>query len=250
MLRLRVAASFEHSSQLVAAEIEAVLRQKADSLLGLSTGSSVVEIYRLLVAHHHSGLVNFSRCQTINMDEYIGLGQEHPQSFAHFMRANLFVPASFNPENTFLFDGAAELAPELRRYDERLAAQPIDLLLLGVGTNGHVGFNEPDLSFTAPPHVVELSAETIAANARHFAHPGEVPRQAVTVGMRDIARAEKVILIASGAAKADAMRQLFADDAVDPRLPCSILKLCRNALVVTDRELASLAGLQSTPGEV
>lgn len=236
-MKLIVTESYEESSRLLADMFEEVVAEKADAVLGLATGSSPIGLYRCLVQDFEAGKVDFSKVHTINLDEYEGLGRSHEQSFGYFMDQHFFSRVNIKKENIMLIDGAGKPEEQIRRYDEFLEKNPIDILVLGIGNNGHIGFNEPDRVFQAGTHLVELEEDTIKANARFFEKESDVPKRAVTMGMKGIVNAGKVVLIASGKAKAKAIHELFQDDIIDPMLPCSILKVCREAVVVVDREL-------------
>lgn len=217
------------------------IQEKPEALLGLATGGTVVELYELLCAACRRGEVDFARARTVNLDEYVGLGPGHEQSFARFMAEHLFAKTNFDSRNIFLVNGALEEQAEVRRFDRFLERHSIDFLLLGVGSNGHIGFNEPGPVFEVRPHVAALTQETIDANARFFASRQQVPQKAITMGMRDVVRAGRVTLLAFGQGKAGAVRRLFGSEQVDPMLPCSILKLCGDCTVVVDQELADAA---------
>ncbi len=233
----------EQASRAAANLLEEVVAGTPKPLLGLATGGTVVELYRCLVQDCAAGKVNFSATRTVNLDEYIGLPHSHPQSFAYFMHQNLFSKANFQPENLFLVDGSGSIQEEINAFNAHLQANTIDIQLLGIGNNGHIGFNEPAPTFTCAAHTVALTDETIQANSRFFNNPQEVPRSAITMGVRDIVKARKVVLLAFGAGKAEPIRRLFADDEVDPMLPCSIIKLAADAVVIVDKALADAAGL-------
>ncbi|MEG1943808.1 MAG: glucosamine-6-phosphate deaminase [Oscillospiraceae bacterium] len=243
-MELIVTENFSESSRIAADIFEKAIAQKPDSLLGLATGSSVTEIYKKFAADCKCGRVDFSNCKSINVDEYMGISKVHPQSFAYFMHENLFEKTNFKSDNIYLVDGAGDEESETSHYNEFLASKRIDVLLLGVGANGHVGFNEPGNKLTASAHTVALSKETIEANARFFCSKDEVPKKAFTMGIRDIVKARKTVLIAFVNAKAQALKSLFEGDEVDPNLPCSVLKLCADATVIIDMQLAKAAGLR------
>ena len=232
-----VTESYEESSRILAALFGDVIRSTPRPLLGCATGSSPIGLYRFLTEDYRAGKLDFSGVRTINLDEYAGLARSHNQSFGYFMDRHLFSKVNIKEENIMLADGAGDAQEQCRRYDSFLAENDIDILVLGIGVNGHIGFNEPAEFFTANTHVVELEEETIQANSRFFERREDVPRKAITMGMAGIVRARKVVLIAAGAAKADAIGRLFKDDRIDPMLPCSILKVCRDATVIIDREL-------------
>lgn len=232
-----VTESYEESSRVLADMFGEVIRNTQHPLLGCATGSSPIGLYRFLTEDYRAGKLDFSGVRTINLDEYAGLPRGHNQSFGYFMDRHLFSKVNIKEENIMLADGAGDEQEQCRRYDSFLEENDIDILVLGIGGNGHVGFNEPAGFFTANTHVVELEEETIQANSRFFERLEDVPKKAITMGMAGIVRAKKVVLIASGTAKAEAVGRLFQDDRIDPMLPCSILKVCRDAAVIIDREL-------------
>ena len=156
------------------------------------------------------------------------------------MDQHFFSKVNLKEENIFLVDGAADAAKQEKRFNDFLKDNKIDIQILGIGNNGHIGFNEPDSYFTASAHKVELAEETIKANARFFEKEPDVPRSAITMGMYGIAAAAKVILVATGAAKAPAIKKLLESDHVDPQLPCSILHICEDATVIVDKDLYEL----------
>lgn len=239
-MRLIISASFADSSRIAADMYIDVIRKKQDALIGCSTGGSTIGIYKYLIEDYKNGKVDFSHISTVNVDEYVGLGRRHNQSFAYFMDTNFFTHVNISMNSIFLVDGAKVVEEEVSRFNQFLEDNTIDILMLGVGSNGHIGFNEPEEKLTASAHVVDLHPDTIKGNSRFFESIDEVPRKAITMGMCGITNAKKVVLIASGAAKADAIKRLLQDDYIDPRLPCSILKLCRDATVVIDKELYKL----------
>lgn len=241
-MKLIVTESYEESSRLLADMFEEVIAEKPDAVLGLATGSSPTGLYQCLVQDFKAGKLDFSEIHTINLDEYVGLSRSHEQSFGYYMDKHLFSLVNLKEENIMLVDGAGDVEDEIKRYDDFLAETPIDILVLGIGNNGHIGFNEPDKVFCAGTHLVRLEEETIKANARFFEKESDVPKRAVTMGMAGIVNARKVVLIASGKAKADAVRRLLENDIIDPMLPCSIMKVCRDAVVIVDRELYGQTG--------
>ncbi len=243
MLELIVAQNAAQGSRMVADMLEETLTNNPRALLGLATGGTVVDLYALLCQDYAAGRVDFGQARTVNVDEYVGLPASHDQSFAWFMRQHLFAKTNIAQENVYLFNGAEDPQQEIARMADFLGAHTIDILLLGVGTNGHIGFNEPDRTFIGPPHIVELAEETIQANMRFFQRREDVPRRALTLGIGDVVKAKKVILMAFGPQKAEAIARLFGDDLIDPQLPCSVLKLVPEAYVVVDQALAAAAGL-------
>lgn len=236
-MNLVITESYEESSRALADMLETVIVEKKDAILGLATGSSPIGMYQCLAEDFQSGKVDFSSVSTINLDEYIGLSKENPQSFRFFMDQHFFSKVNIEEERIHMIDGSGVPAEEIKKYNEFLSDHSIDFLVLGIGNNGHIGFNEPSDVFIADTHEVMLTKETIRANSRFFEKIEDVPISAVTMGMAGITRAKKVVLIASGKAKADAVEKLFADNVIDPMIPCSILKICRDVTVIVDRSL-------------
>ena len=218
--------SYSEMSKAAAAILADVLRAKPECVLGLATGSSPIGTYDELVRMHREEGLSFARCTSVNLDEYLGLDGAHPQSYRFFMNEHLFSRVDIRIDHTFVPCGtAADPAAECAAYDARLTALGgTDIQLLGIGPDGHIGFNEPADVFTAATHVVDLAPSTIEANARFFDSPAEVPRQALTMGMGGIMRAKKILLVAPGAAK-KAVLDAAMTGPVTPRLPASLLQL-------------------------
>lgn len=225
--------SYEKLSRQAANIISAQVIIKPDSVLGLATGSSPLGTYRQLIDWYEKGDIDFSECISVNLDEYVGLGGENDQSYRYFMNHNFFHAINIKPENTFVPNGCAEdLAAECEKYDARIAdLGGIDLQLLGIGLDGHIGFNEPDDYFVKNTHVVELHESTIKANSRFFENEAEVPRKAVTMGMVSIMQAKKILLIASGKNKRDIVEKAFFGP-ITPKIPASILQLHPDITVI------------------
>lgn len=225
--------SYEKMSRSAANIISAQVIIKPDCVLGLATGSSPLGTYRQLVEWYRKGDIDFSGVTTVNLDEYIGLNGQNPQSYRYFMNQNLFSQVNIPLKNTFVPNGcAANPADECETYDrkiERLGG--IDLQLLGIGLDGHIGFNEPDDYFVKNTHVVDLHESTVAANARFFKTKAEVPRKAITMGMISIMQAKKILLIASGPEKSEILNQAFYGP-ITPKIPASILQLHPDITVI------------------
>lgn len=217
-----------------------VLR-KPDSVLGLATGSSPIATYQELIRLHQAGVVDFSQMKTFNLDEYCRLPQEHPCSYHDFMRRQLFDHINIPLENTRLPDGNAEnLAWEAARYDAAMAAAGgIDLQVLGIGRNAHIGFNEPGDELIYGTHVSDLTPSTIQANRRFFDREEDVPRQAITMGIGGIMNARCVLLIATGQDKAQAVYESLRGE-MSPKVPASMLQAHANALFLLDKQAAEL----------
>ena len=230
-MRLIVAKDYEEMSRRAADILAAQVILKPDCVLGLATGSSPIGTYQELIRRHKAGEVDFSRCSTVNLDEYVGLPADHDQSYAYFMRHNLFEHVNFRTECLNIPNGL--------EYDAVIRdLGGIDMQLLGLGPNGHIGFNEPDDVFPTGTHMVQLTDSTIQANKRFFASEADVPRYAYTMGIRDIMQARRVLMVVSGKGKAEILRQALLGP-VTPRVPASILQLHRNCVIVADEEAAS-----------
>ena len=230
------AAMSRRAANIIAAEIH----KNPACVLGLATGSTPVGTYQQLIEMYKAGDISFKEVTTVNLDEYKGLSGEHDQSYRYFMNDNLFNHVDIDKDFTFVPNGLAEDAEaECAEYDEIVEALGYaDLQLLGIGHNGHIGFNEPDSVFTKATHVVDLTDSTIDANTRFFANRDEVPRQALTMGMGCIMNAARVLLIASGAGKADAVYNTVCGP-IDPKCPASILQLHPDVVIVGDEAALS-----------
>lgn len=240
MIRIYETEDYRSMSRQAANIVSAQMILKPNCVLGLATGSSPVGTYAQLVEWHKKGDLSFREVTTVNLDEYRGLSGSHDQSYRYFMQHNLFDHVDVRSEYTFVPDGlAADPAAECARYDSFVRSLGCaDLQLLGVGRNGHIGFNEPGESFVVKTHVVELAESTIEANARFFASADEVPRQALTMGIGVIMSARKILLVASGADKADAVAGMVKGP-VTPWLPASILQLHNDVTLVADKAALS-----------
>jgi len=235
-MRIYEEADYAAMSRRAANLISAEVIRKPDCVLGLATGSTPVGTYRQLIDRNRRGDLSFRQVRTVNLDEYKGLGPAHDQSYRYFMQKNLFDHIDIDPANTHVPDGlAADADAECARYDALTAALGYpDLQLLGVGRNGHIGFNEPGDSFVKATHVVELTQSTIDANARFFADAADVPRQALTMGIGCIMAARRVLLIASGEDKAEALYRAVCGP-ITPKCPASILQLHGDLVIVGDK---------------
>ena len=236
-MRIYQSEDYNAMSRRVANIISAQVILKPDCVLGLATGSSPLGIYRQLIEWYNKGDVDFSECYSVNLDEYVGLDITSDQSYVHFMHHNFFDSINIREDHTFIPNGKnADIAAECERYDKQIASLGgIDLQLLGIGRNGHIGFNEPDHVFTKGTHCVSLTESTIEANKRFFDSIDDVPRQALTMGICDIIQAKKVVLVASGEDKADAVQKAFFGP-VTPEVPASILQLHPNFTLVADED--------------
>lgn len=243
-----VAENTEEMGRMAADIFSELILRKPDCVLGLATGSTPVPLYAELVRRNRAGSLDFSRVRSVNLDEYIGLGPQHPQSYRYFMQQHLFGRINIGAQNTRLPDGLAEdISAACTEYDEKIVKWGgIDLQLLGIGHNGHIGFNEPGTVFTLKTHAVEIAERTRLANARFFDNdPDNVPKEAITMGIGNIMGARKVLLLVSGESKADILVRSLTED-VSPAVPASVLQLHPDLTVIADREAASLIVAQHT----
>ncbi len=234
------AKDYEDMSRKAANIIASQVVLKPDCVLGLATGSTPIGAYKNLVEKYEQGDLDFSQVTTVNLDEYKGLPRENDQSYYYFMHDNLFDHVNVKPENTHLPDGTKEDAnEECARYEElirSLGGQ--DLQLLGLGHNGHIGFNEPDTVFEKTTHCVDLQESTIEANKRFFASADDVPKQAYTMGIGTIMQAKKILVVVSGEDKADTVAKAFFGP-VTPEVPASILQFHKDVILVADEAALS-----------
>jgi len=234
-----------YQNQALAAEAAATLiasqiMSKPDTVLGLPTGSTPVLTYCELIRMNREGVVDFSKVTTFNLDEYVGLDGDHPQSYRYFMNDNLFNHINIDKANTHVPCGIGDVEANAIAYEEAIAAAGgIDLQFMGIGRNGHIGFNEPSDAYTDGTSIIELTESTIDANKRFFDSADEVPRKAISMGVGTIMRARKNLLIATGADKAEAVRTLVKGK-ISPNLPASALRMHANAIIVLDSAAASL----------
>lgn len=234
------AKDYEDMSKKAANIIASQVVLKPDCVLGLATGSTPIGAYKNLVEKYEQGDVDFSQVTTVNLDEYKGLPRENDQSYYYFMHDNLFDHVNVKPENTHLPDGTKEDAEEeCARYEELIRALGgQDLQLLGLGHNGHIGFNEPDAIFEKTTHCVDLQESTIEANKRFFDSADDVPKQAYTMGIGTIMQAKKILVVVSGEDKADTVAKAFFGP-VTPEVPASILQFHKDVILVADEAALS-----------
>lgn len=241
-MKLIVTESYEESSRVAADLYKNVIEHKRNALIGLATGSTPIGMYECLVDDYKRGLIDFSEIRTVNLDEYEGLARDHDQSFGYFMDQHFFSKVNLKEENIFLVDGAADAAKQEKRFNDFLKDNKIDLQLLGLGNNGHIGFNEPGAAFEKETHLVDLAESTIRANARFFTSIDEVPKQAYTMGIRTIMQAKKILVVVSGESKADIVSRAFFGP-VTPEVPASILQMHPDVTVVCDEAALSMSPL-------
>ena len=235
IMRIIKAKDYDDLSRKAANIISAQVLLKPDCVLGLATGSTPIGTYKQLIEWYEKGDLDFSAAKSVNLDEYRGLTKDNDQSYYYFMYNNLFKHINFNMENTNVPDGTEpDSEKECSRYENVIEAYGgVDLQLLGLGHNGHIGFNEPDKDFPRTTHCVDLTQSTIEANKRFFASVDDVPKQAYTMGIGTIMKARKILLVVSGADKAQILHDVLCGP-VTPEVPASILQLHSDVIVVAD----------------
>lgn len=235
------AKDYNDMSRKAANIISARVILKPNSVLGLATGSSPEGTYKQLIEWYNKGDIDFSQVKAINLDEYKGLDKDNDQSYSYFMRKNFFDHINIDLNNTYIPNGLANNEEEeCKRYDKVIEdLGGADLQLLGIGTNGHIGFNEPNNCFAKGVHCVKLEEETIKANSRFFEDESLVPRYAYSMGIKNIMSAKQVLLIASGKAKANAVYETLYGD-IRPEVPSTILQLHPNVIIIADEEALSV----------
>ncbi len=231
----------ETASKAAATIVAAQILQKPNSVLGLATGGSPVSTYRNLVRLYEEGIISFADVITFNLDEYVGLPKDHPQSYYTFMMENLFKSVDIQEGQYFIPSGISE-DPELEcfEYEEKIEAYDgIDLQLLGLGVNGHIGFNEPSDVFEPATHIVDLKPETIESNARFFTSKDEVPVQAISMGTGSIMKARKILLLAFGQNKAEAVAAMV-NGPITANCQASMLQVHPDVTILIDEDAAAL----------
>ena len=225
------------AAELVAYQIAA----KPNCVLGLATGSTPVGLYENLIKTENAGEVDFSGVTTFNLDEYYPISPENPQSYRYFMNERLFSRVSIDIERTHIPNGMTEdPAEECLQYEKLIdEAGGIDVQILGIGQNGHIGFNEPDEELAPYTHITDLTPETILANSRFFESEAEMPRQALTMGVESIFKARSIIILANGEAKAEAVRCMLSGN-ITPKCPASFLRLHPDVTLICDKQAARL----------
>lgn len=255
-MKLYVVEDDQAASRLAAEFLAREIRRRPALVLGLATGGTPLGMYRELVRLHREEGLDFSRVTSFNLDEYVGLSPGHPHSYRTYMQQNLFDHVNILPSRTHVpRGGAPDLTAECDRYEREIAqAGGIDIQVLGIGRNGHIGFNEPGSAIDTTTRVVELAPSTLEANARYFGAVAEVPTRAITMGIRTILGAKRILLLAAGPTKAQALQQMLEGE-ITPQLPASLLRRHPDVTVIADRQAASLLsghsgqGNGSVPGE-
>ena len=239
-MKVYCAADYYHVSRVAANIISAQVIMKPDCVLGLATGSTPIGTYEQLIRWYEKGDLDFSQVHSINLDEYRGLSPENDQSYRYFMNKHLFDSINIDKKNTYVPDGMeSDREKACRDYDEIIRAHGgIDMQILGLGHNGHIGFNEPGSAFGKETHCVQLTESTISANARFFASIDEVPREAYTMGIKSIMQAKKIVVIVSGESKKEIVKRAFTGP-ITPEVPASVLQLHTDVILVGDEAALS-----------
>lgn len=225
--------------------IEKIVREKPDCCLGLATGSSPVGMYQELARRCREEGLDFSKVSTVNLDEYIGLEPTHDQSYRYFMDDNLFNHINIDKKNTYVAKGTGDIDANIAEFQAVIAKSEVEVQVLGVGPDGHLAFNEPGEKLYWHAHKEVLDESTIEANARFFASKDDVPRYAVTMGMGEIMMAKRLLMILSGANKAEAARELLMTDEITCACPATLMKLHHDATVIITEELADMIGYKA-----
>ncbi len=236
IMKIIVCENYNEMSKEGAAMIADLLKNKPDCILGLATGSTPVGMYKELIAKYEAGEISFDQVTSYNLDEYFPIEPTHEQSYRYFMNVNLFDHVNIDKTKTFVPNGLSkDPEKEGAAYDAAIeAAGGVDLQVLGIGQNGHIGFNEPDDALIAGTHVTSMTENTIEANARFFASKADVPTQAFTMGIGSIMKAKKIILLANGANKHAAVAQML-DDKITTQCPATILKAHSDVTLICDK---------------
>lgn len=236
-MRIITCENYEEMSKVAAKMVASQLMLKPNSVIGLPTGSTPIGMYQQLEAMYKDGEVDFSKAVTFNLDEYYPINRENDQSYYYFMNQNLYSKVNLNPNNIYIPNGSAkDIEAECKSYDKAIANHGgIDLQILGIGNNGHIGFNEPNDDLNTKTHVTTLTEDTIKANSRFFESEQEVPKLAITMGMATILSAKKIILLASGENKSEPIKSLLTGK-ISTLVPATMLNVHTNTVIIADKK--------------
>lgn len=238
-MKILVVKNYDEMSKVAAKELAEVISKKPEATLGLATGGTPVGMYKELIDMYKNGELDFSKVTTVNLDEYVGLSGEHDQSYRYFMDSNLFNHVNIRKEYTYVPNGLAEdMLKECVNYDKRIEELGgIDVQVLGIGSNGHIGFNEPSDTLSLGTHVTDLAESTIEANSRYFVSKEEVPTKALTMGLGAIMKAKKILLMVSGESKAEIMDKVV-NGKITTQVPASFLQMHKDVVLIIDEDAA------------
>ena len=238
-MKIIIVKDYEIVSDKAVEIMKEVVSGNPEAVLGLATGTTPLGLYARMIADHEENGTSYARVKAANLDEYAGVGKDNVNSYAYFMRKNLFDKIDIKLENTHIENGMALNADaECKRYAELLANMPRDIQVLGIGSNGHIAFNEPGTPFDSVTHTVELAESTVRDNARLFDRIEDVPRKAFTMGLSEIMQAKKILILATGANKADAVYGMIRGE-VTEQLPASILRKHPDCVLICDEAAGS-----------
>ena len=240
-MKVIIAENYQDASKKAADIMEKIIREKPTCTIGLATGSSPVGMYQELSRRCKEEGLDFSQIHSVNLDEYVGLEPTHNQSYRYFMDSNLFDHINIDKNNTYVAKGTGDVQANLKEFNAILDKTDIEIQVLGVGPDGHLGFNEPGETLYDGAHEEVLDDSTIEANKRFFASKEDVPTHAVTMGMGNIMRAKRLLMIISGN-KQEAATKLLIEDKIDPKCPCTFMRMHRDATVVIEKKLADEIG--------
>ncbi|URZ02566.1 glucosamine-6-phosphate deaminase [Clostridium felsineum] len=232
---------YSEMSKFAAKIVASQVILKDNSVLGLATGDTPLQMYRELINLYNEEELDFSKITTFNLDEYYGISEDNPHSYHYYMKNTFFKFMNIADSNINILDGKTkDIESECKAYDNKIAAAGgIDLQVLGIGVNGHIGFNEPDVNFEAETHLVKLDEKTVESNARFFASKEDVPTSALSMGIKTIMQSKKILLLASGPKKAEAVFKMLKEK-ISPELPASILQLHNDTTVIVDKAASSM----------
>ena len=233
--------NYDEMSRLAAINIKDVITENPNAILGLATGSTPIGTYKELIKMNSDNEIDFSKVKTINLDEYIGLSEKNTQSYRYFMNENLFNHINIKKENTFLPNGLAkDIQEETKNYDKKIdELGGIDIQILGIGTNGHIAFNEPGDILTSGTHLTNLTESTINANSRFFNSIEEVPKTAITMGLGQIMKSKKILLLAYGENKAEVVKEVLSGK-ITSRNPATMLQMHTDVTIIVDKTIGDL----------
>lgn len=237
-MKLIVKKSYDEVSKEAAGIVADVVKKNPEAVLGLATGSTPVGTYKELIRMHKEDGLDFSNITSFNLDEYVGLDEKHPNSYRYFMDTELFNHINIKKENTHVPNGMAkDLDEYCKQYDKSIeVAGGVDIQILGIGPNGHIAFNEPDKELSFNTFIVKLTDSTIEANKRFFDTIDDVPKTAMTMGIGTIMKAKKIILLATGKSKKDAIRYIVEEGKLNTEVPASLLLLHPDVTIIVDEE--------------
>lgn len=238
-MRVIIAKDYKELSQKASSILASQLILKPESVLGLATGSTPIGTYEELIKLNREGIVSFSSATTFNLDEYYGLDGNNPNSYNYFMRDKLFNHIDIDNNRVHIPNGLTkDIQKECQTYEKKIVEKGgIDIQLLGIGRNGHIGFNEPDAKFEAKTHLVNLDKDTVGDNSRFFRDIREVPKKAISIGIKTIMNSKKILLLASGEDKASTVYNALHGE-ITPKVPASVLQLHQDVIVIVDKQAA------------